>query len=148
MTIKEVSFALENWLEGADIEWHLSFEPDLDNQQDATFYQGLGAIATVSYKQIAVKIYSDGDLRATYKEQTLRTTTDFFDAGITNDQDLRNACEQNEIEYDMNNWFDLYSYGEHLDCVQHTIGEAIMSASAYVRDESMQIETLENLTIS
>jgi len=145
MTIKEVSFALENWLEGADIEWHLSFEPDLDNQQDAMFYQGLGAIATVSYKQIAVKIYSDGDLRAIYKDQILRSTTDFFDAGITNDLDLRNATE---LEYDMNNWFDLYAYGEHLDCVEHTIGEAIMVASAYVREESMNIETLENLTIS
>lgn len=147
MTIKEVSFALENWLEGADLEWHLGYDPDVDNKGDATWYQGAGAIATVSYKGIKAVIYSDGDLRATYKNETLYSPSDFLSAGITNDEQLREACEQNELDYDMNNWFDLYVYGEHMDCVQHTIGEAIMSASAYVREEGMNIETLENLTI-
>lgn len=148
MTTSEI----DKWLEGATIEWHLSFEPDLDNQQDAIFYQGLGCIATVKYKEVSVDIYSDGDLRAVLKDDvrgdsTLRTTSDFLDFGLTSDEKIREANENNLLDWDMNNWFDLYVEGEHLDCVEHTLFDAIASASVYVRDESQNIKTLEDLTI-
>ena len=48
--LKVVDVLLDNLLDGAEIKWGVSYEPDLQNQRDAVFYHHEGRIATISYK--------------------------------------------------------------------------------------------------
>jgi hypothetical protein len=152
MTIKEISFAVENALgKNVSIKWHTSFEPDIDKQNDPIFYEGLGLIATVSSRDVNVDIYADGIVRVDYhhpeNKRTLYTTADFLDVGLDTDEKLREAGDFLDWGNGNNNWFDLYQNGEHLDCVHHNLYDIISQAGVYVRDEQSLIDAFENLTI-
>ena len=65
---------------------------------------------------------------------------DFERAGLDTDDVLRLADEKRFIDWVNNSWFDLYCYGEHLDCVSHELSEAISFAKTYVGDRWIEAE--------
>ena len=142
--LKVVDVLLDNLLDGAEIKWGVSYEPDLQNQRDAAFYHNEGRIATISYKGFEVEIFCDGEMRCynTETEKTYRQTIHLLDDGINTDKDLSEANEKGILNWDMNCWFDAYVYGEHLDDVQYDLAEAIASAVTYVKDQHAEAEAL------
>lgn len=129
------------------VEYHTGFDPH-PNQQDAIFYTGMDCIATVKYEGFVVDVYCDGETRANLLDtqgqvvSTLYNPTDFIDAGIDTDDALKMANEQNLLDWVNNSWFDLYCYGEHLDCVEHTLYDAIAIAKTYVAEAWIEAEEL------
>jgi hypothetical protein len=128
------------------ITYHIGFDLH-PQQQDAIFYTGMGCIATVKYEGFSVDVYCDGETRANLLDapqgstvSTLYHPSDFIDAGIDTDDALKMANEQELLDWVNNSWFDLYCYGEHLDCVEHEINEAIAKAKAYVAQEWIEAE--------
>lgn len=122
------------------VDYKSGVAPD-PKQQDAIFYTGIGLLATVSYEGFAVDIYCDGETKAHLLDspqgqvvRSLYDASDFIDAGLTTDDALRLANEQGLLDWANNSWFDLYCYGEHLDCVSHEISEAIAYAETYLKE--------------
>jgi len=111
---------------------------------DACFYAGEGFIATVLYEGFAVDIYCDGDTKI-YNRSTDQYYTggaDLILGGFDTDTKFHKATEDESLVMDMNSWFDLYCYGEHLDAVSHMLNEAIDMAKEYVYKEYSDAETL------
>jgi hypothetical protein len=111
---------------------------------DACFYAGEGHIATVLYEGFAVDIYCDGDTKI-YNRSTDQYYTggaDLILGGFDTDTKFHKATEDESLVMDMNSWFDLYCYGEHLDAVSHMLNEAIDMAKDYVYQEYFWAETL------
>lgn len=122
------------------VDYRSGVAPD-PKQQDAIFFTGFGLLATVSYEGFAVDIYCDGETKAHLLDspqgqvvRSLYDASDFIDAGLTTDDALRLANEQGLLDWANNSWFDLYCYGEHLDCVSHEISEAIAYAETYLKE--------------
>lgn len=122
------------------VDYRSGVAPD-PKQQDAIFFTGFGLLATVSYEGFAVDIYCDGETKAHLLDspqgqvvRSLYDPSDFIDAGLTTDDALRLANEQGLLDWANNSWFDLYCYGEHLDCVSHELSEAIAYAETYLKD--------------
>lgn len=116
-------------------------ETDLD-KTDAVFYTGEGLIATVTYKGFEVDVYCDGVTHAELFDQPngvivsrLSSASDFISAGLSTDDAISMAVEQEILVFINNSWFDLYCEGDHLDIVCHTIGDAISSAKTYVEEQ-------------
>lgn len=131
---------IEEMLDGAEVVWSPVFAgvvPDLEKQDDSLWYEGLGFLFTVSYKGYEVDVYADGEVRVIHEptETILRTASDFYGLGINCDEHLRLANGENALNWDNNNWFDLYINGEHLDWVCDSLSEALASASSYVREQ-------------
>jgi len=131
---------VEELLEGSKVVWASMFSgvaPDLEKQDDSLWYEGDGFICQVSYKGFEVDVYADGEVRVIHEptETILRTASDFYGLGINCDEDLRLANGENALNWDNNNWFDLYCRGEHLDWVCDSISEALQSASSYVKEQ-------------
>jgi len=111
---------------------------------DACFYAGEGYIATVLYEGFAVDIYCDGDTKI-YNPKTEQYYTggaDLILGGFDTDTKFHKATEDESLVMDMNSWFDLYCYGEHLAAVSHMLDDAIGSAKDYVYQEYFWAETL------
>jgi hypothetical protein len=111
---------------------------------DACFFAGEGFIASVAYEGFAVDIYCDGETKI-YN----RSTDEYYNGGMDlirsefdTDNRLNRAVEDETLIVDMNSWFDLYCYGEHLDAVTHTLDEALRTAKNYVYQEYFDAETL------
>lgn len=127
-------------LEGAEVVWSAVFAgvvPDLEKQDDSLWYEGLGFLFTVSYKGFEVDVFADGEVRVIHEptETILRTPSDFYPLGINCDEDLRLANGENALNWDNNNWLDMYCRGEHLDWVCDSISEALQNASSYVKEQ-------------
>jgi len=129
-----------------EIEYHIGFDPH-PQQQDAIFYTGMGCIATVKYEGFVVDVYCDGITKANLLKEpqgevvsTLHHPTDFIDAGLDTDKALEIANNQELLDWVNNSWFDLYCYGEHLDCVAHELDEAIGFAKTYVGEAWLEAE--------
>ena len=56
------------------------------------------------YKGYRFSVHALGDITIYYKEDTYHS---IYDTDITNDEELHKAVENNEIEWDNNNWYDL-----------------------------------------
>jgi len=116
-------------------------------RHDACFYAGEGHIATVLYEGFAVDIYCDGDTKI-YNPKTEQYYTggaDLILGGFDTDAKFHKATGSygdESLVMDMNSWFDLYCYGEHLDTVSHMLNEAIDTAKDYVYQEYSNAETL------
>jgi len=128
------------------VEYHLGSDPN-PNQQDSIFYTGMDCVATVKYEGFVVDVFCDGETRAYLKKDgevvsTLTTPKCFIEAGIETDDALVLANENNLLDWVNNSWFDLYCYGEHLDCVSHDLSEAISFAKTYVADAWVEAEML------
>lgn len=128
------------------VEYHLTWPAEPD-QQDAIFYTGFGHVATVKYEGFSVDVYCDGRTEAHLRDkaegqivETLYYPVDFISAGLDTDTALQMANEQGLLDWVNNSWFDLYCYGEHLDCVEHELNEIIDRAKTYVADEWINAE--------
>ena len=111
---------------------------------DACFYAGEGFIATVAYEGFVVDIYCDGETKI-YNPETedwYNGGTGLIAGGFDTDSKFNRAVENESLVVDMNSWFDLYCYGEHLDAVTHTLDDAIYCAKNYVWQEYFDAETL------
>ena len=111
---------------------------------DACFYAGEGFIATVLYEGFAVDVYCDGDTKIynRSKDQYYTGGADLILGGFDTDTKFHKATEDESLVMDMNSWFDLYCYGEHLDAVTHTLDDAVYTAKNYVYQEYFDAETL------
>lgn len=123
-----------------EISYRGGATPD-PTQQDAIFFTGFGLVATVSYAGFVVDVYCDGETKAHLLNapqgevvRTLYDGNDFVSAGLNTDDALRLANEQQLLDWVNNSWFDMYCYGEHLDCVSHELSEALAFAETYVKD--------------
>ena len=111
---------------------------------DACFFAGEGFIASVAYEGFVVDIYCDGETKI-YNPETeewYKGGTDLILGGFDTDNRFNRAVENESLVVDMNSWFDLYCYGEHLDAVTHTLNEALHTAKNYVYQEYFDAETL------
>ena len=111
---------------------------------DACFFAGEGFIASVGYEGFVVDLYCDGETKI-YN----RSTDEYYNGGMDlirsefdTDDRLNRAVEDETLIVDMNSWFDLYCYGEHLDAVTHTLDDAVYTAKNYVYQEYFDAETL------
>ena len=114
---------------------------------EACFYADKGFIGTVSYEGFAVDIYCDGDTKI-YNRKTDEYYTggsDLIRGGFDTDSKFNDAVENETLIVDMNSWFDLYCYGEHLDAVTHTLDDALYVAKNYVYQEYFDAETLVDM---
>ena len=114
---------------------------------DACFFAGEGLITTVSYEGFAVDIYCDGETKI-YNRETddyYNGGKDLIACGFDTDSKFNKAIEDESLLMDMNSWFDLYCYGEHLDAVTHTLDEALARAKDYVYQEFFWAETLVDM---
>ncbi len=111
---------------------------------DACFFAGEGFIVTVSYEGFAVDVYCDGDTKIYNRkaDDYYNGGVDLIAGGFDTDSKFREAIEDETLIMDMNSWFDLYCYGEHLDAVTHTLDEALYTAKNYVYQEYFDAETL------
>ena len=131
--------------DGYTIEW-ASGLPLKDDQQDAMFYRDADAWGcTVRKGGFEVDVYCDGDTRIKTRDgRTFYDGADLISAGYDTDKKLGEAFEAEELIHDMNSWFDLYVHGEHLDCVQHEIDDAVASAKAWLDEEIENAKQIEN----
>jgi hypothetical protein len=118
--------------------------PSVTERYDACFYAGEGLIGTVSYEGFAVDIYCDGDTKIQNRktEEYYTGGSDLIRGGFDTDSKFNEAVENETLVMDMNSWFDLYCYGEHLDAVTHTLDDALHVAKNYVYQEFFDAETL------
>ena len=121
--------------------------PSVTKRYDACFYAGEGLIATVSYEGFAVDIYCDGDTKIQNRETDEYYTggSDLIRGGFDTDSMFNEAMEKEILVMDMNSWFDLYCYGEHLDAVTHTLNDALDRAKDYVYQEYFWAEKLVDM---
>lgn len=83
-----------------------------------------------------VEVCCDGEMKAILNQHIDHATTEYVrycdewaEYGINNDAELADAEEKGIVEWAENAWFDLYdNEGTHLDCVSHTLTEAIQNA--------------------
>jgi hypothetical protein len=118
--------------------------PSVTERYDACFYAGEGLIGTVSYEGFAVDIYCDGDTKIHNRktDEYYMGGSDLIRGGFDTDSKFNEAVENETLIMDMNSWFDLYCYGEHLDAVTHTLDDALHVAKNYVYQEYFDAETL------
>ena len=121
--------------------------PSVATRFDACFYAGEGFIGTVSYEGFAVEIFCDGDTKIHNRKTDEYYTggSDLIRGGFDTDSKFNDAVENETLIVDMNSWFDLYCYGEHLDVVTHTLDDAVKSAKNYVYQEYFDAETLVDM---
>lgn len=127
------------------IIWNKGYEP-IDFQTDPCFYRSTDSfIGTVRLKDFVVRIYCDGEMVLDNKtnRETYYTGGELVDAGFNTDEKLWQAGEKGELEWRNNPWFDLYVNGEHLDCVTHSIDEAVNAAKAFLSEEVANAERIE-----
>jgi hypothetical protein len=118
--------------------------PSVTERYDACFYAGEGLMGTVSYEGFAVDIYCDGDTKIHNRktDEYYMGGSDLIRGGFDTDSKFNEAVENETLIMDMNSWFDLYCYGEHLDAVTHTLDDALHVAKNYVYNEFFDAETL------
>ena len=102
--------------------------------------------ATVYDGERFVHVYADGEMRVhlwstktamlanSHDYAVLRYGTDLIDNGIRTDRQLYRADDR--MEWGNNAWFALYAgeTGEHLECVEHSLRDAVAAAVEYLRE--------------
>ena len=141
-----------------NITWH---QPDERSQgrEDSAWYthqSAHDAVATVGNGEREITIYADGEMRVIIsddptdrlKGHSIVRYCDYWrEHGITNDADIFEASEAGRLEWVNNSWFDLYATDRNigddgwLDCVSHTLTEAIEQATALLSEDSIWEET-------
>ena len=130
-----------------NITWH---QPDERSQgrEDSVWYSHSAdhhdIIATVSNGERSIHIYADGEVRvhlaydpADWKKghDVIRYYDQWKQYGIKNDIDIFQMSENGSIEWINNSWFDLYADNQGwADCVNHTLSDAILSATELLTD--------------
>lgn len=133
---------------------------------EAVWFYGDNWIGSVTAEQdgksVTIDIYCDGETRYDVpyvnedgsfdpnNYQVVRTEADWLGIGVTTDKELDECYKYWEGQgveiHRYNSWFDLYTEingtSEHLDCVTHTIDEAILQAEA-VAKEAVSFDSTE-----
>lgn len=132
-----------------NITWHQPDERSQGREDSAwyTYQSEHDAVATVSNGEREITIYADGEMRVIMNDGEMRTVVRYYDQfreyGITNDADIFEASEAGRLEWVNNSWFDLYTDSDNvgdcgwLDCVHHSLTEAIDHATALLSDEEL-----------
>ena len=132
--------------DGFEVEWQAGY-PLHETQQDAAFYRDdTNHICTVRHDGFEVDIYCDGDMKVKNRsnDDVYRYGGDLIHAGFDTDERLSEANETDLLYWDMNPWFDMYVRGEHLDNVQHEIGDALQAAKAWLEEEAQNAKLIED----
>ena len=140
-------------LDDMNLDWS---QPDERprGREDAVWYTFSGSnsdpVVSVSKGDRQVLICADGEMRVlVYNEigkpeaghDIIRYCEDFDEYGLSDDADIVSAFDKGRIEWGDNPWFDLYiengetQESDHLDCVCHTLSEAIACAAKIINDD-------------
>jgi hypothetical protein len=128
--------------------WHQPDERELGREDSCwyTIHNGHDAVVTVGNDEgREITIYADGEMRVHLDHEgdiiVLRYCEKFTENGINNDADIFEASESGRLEWIHNSWFDLYATAEDnddwLDCVCHSLTEAIEQATALLSDDKL-----------
>lgn len=123
-----------------DIKIEYTYGEPKDQTLDIFYCDGYGSgpVAKVSYKDIAIHIYCDGEMDFTHNGIRVRNNSRLEEAGIFNDSD---AAKINSNQWMNNPWFDAYLESdnglEHLDMVTGDINEAVNQAKKWLIKEAL-----------
>lgn len=127
------------------ITWHLVDERPQGREDSAwyTYSSAHNAVCTVSNGDREITVHADGEMRVIVRTgdgqddyAIVNYCDDWEFFGISNDEDIVSAHDAGRIDWVNNSWFDLYtndhSVGEYgwLNCVNHTLSDAIAQATA------------------
>lgn len=142
-----------------------------DGRDDAAWYtcgDGHDLVARVIKGGRSIGVYADGEMRICVYRMgddgrlqdygVIRYCEELDEYGIANDADLAAIQRFPQVKgyldtygpnndgfyygMDHNSWFDLYDgSGEHLDCVHHSLTEAIEQATKIINDDTDELWT-------
>lgn len=131
-----------------DITWH---QPDERSQgrEDSAWYSHSAdhhdIVASVSNGERTVHIYADGEQRVhlaynprdwSEGHEVIRYCDQWAQYDLKSDYEIFEATESGRIDWINNSWFDLYADEQGWsDCVQHTLTDAIASATELLADD-------------
>lgn len=139
-------------------EYHLPIEDSNKKpMRDSAFFVGdygheLVATVADATRDRTISVYCDGEMRIHLWEtkeardrgdapEVIRYVDRLLEAGLTNDELLAKANEEERLEWVNNTWFDLYADAPNdselgwLNAVHHDIVEAVEQAQALINDE-------------
>lgn len=131
------------------IEWIQPDERPMGREDSAwyTYQSEHDLVAYITDGENTISVHADGEMRVLYYHDLankvhdvsiIRYCDDWTDYEINNDAEIFQASEEGRIEWGNNSWFDLYTEdGEHLDCVCHTLTDAIAQAVAILQEEKV-----------
>ena len=122
-----------------------------DQTSDVFYCDGYGhnLVAKVTYKDISINIYCDGEMRFIHNDITVRNNSQLEEAGIFTDSDVEKIDTNQWMD---NPWFDAYldydkedsKYAlaafmgeDHLDMVTGDINEAVKQATEWLIREAV-----------
>ena len=132
-----------------NITWHQPDERSLGRDDSAwyTYQSQHDAVVTVSNGEREITVYADGEMRIHIEEDgdivVVRYCDRLPENGINNDAELNVAVESGEAEFINNSWFDLYATDHNvgdqgwLDCVHHSLTDAIEQATALLSEDEL-----------
>ena len=136
-----------------NITWHQPDERPRGREDSAwyTYQSAHDLVATVSNGDREIDIFADGEMRVIVygrdhdpaNPDTIRYCDRWEVYGITTDADISNAYDEGLIEWVNNSWFDLYATDQNvgdagwLDCVQHSLTDAIEQAIALLSEDDL-----------
>lgn len=114
--------------EGVTITWEQEVR---DDRQDACWYMGDNAIATITYKDRIINVDRNGELRVlSSHDELVKDSQDWESIGVHNDNDLWDIDDT--LHWEMNPWFDCYEIigdeAYHLDMVEYSVYDAVNRA--------------------
>jgi hypothetical protein len=131
-----------------NITWH---QPDERSQgrEDSAWYSHSAdhhdIVASVSNGERTVHIYADGEQRVhlaynprdwSEGHEVIRYCDQWAQYDLKSDYEIFEATESGRIDWINNSWFDLYADEQGWsDCVQHTLTDAIASATELLADD-------------
>ena len=130
------------------INWNYEIK---SGQEDAVWYHAAGVVGTATLETdtgtYSLNIRCDGEtlVKIPYDAADLdsveyvRYADQWERLGVTTDSEMSELTEKwSKLGVDIwehNSWFDFYTEdGEHLDCVTHTIPDAVSQAEAVLRE--------------
>jgi hypothetical protein len=132
-----------------NITWYQPDERSLGREDSAwyTYQSAHDIVATVSNGDREIDIFADGEMRIHIEQDgdivVVRYCDRLPENGINNDDELNVAVESGEAEFINNSWFDLYASDRNvgdqgwLDCVHHSLSEAIEQATALLSHDEL-----------
>ena len=130
-----------------DITWYQPDERGIGREDSAWYSYSADhhdIIATVSNGKRSIHIYADGEVRVhlaynpadwSQGHDVIRYCDQWKQHNINNDNDIYQMSEEGLIEWVNNSWFDLYADKRGWsDCVNHTLSDAIASATELLTD--------------
>ena len=99
------------------------------------WYQGEGTVAIVSKDGYIVHATCEGDMKYSIGDESARGTDLLRDNGITTDDELQKANDEEKIYWDMNPWFNLYLEDEEFDIALGDLPDIIEAAKEYITEQ-------------